>query len=186
MYTNALAVLALLASSVVAQGTAGLPSCATSCISNYGGCNQVDVKCICSNTQLLETLSCCVSQKCSSDDQKKVVQFADTLCGSYGVTTLPQAASCAAATSTASSGSGTATSPSTASATATGTASSSAASSAASASASHTGTASASASSASSASASASSATQSAGVCKNYKAEGLGMGVALLGFLAAL
>lgn len=75
MYTQLLAVVGLLATSVVAQGTSGLPSCATSCISNYGGCNQVDVKCICSNTQLLETLSCCVSQKCNADDQKSKLRI---------------------------------------------------------------------------------------------------------------
>ncbi|EME39382.1 hypothetical protein DOTSEDRAFT_107276, partial [Dothistroma septosporum NZE10] len=72
----------------------GLPSCAQSCITNYGGCNQVDVKCICTNTSLLETLSCCVSQKCDAAGTAAVIKFADSLCGSFGVTTLPTAATC--------------------------------------------------------------------------------------------
>lgn len=63
-----LATIALFASAVLAQ-IPGLPDCSQTCITDYGGCNQVDVKCICSNTKLLEKLSCCVSQKCDAKGQ---------------------------------------------------------------------------------------------------------------------
>ncbi|EME80084.1 uncharacterized protein MYCFIDRAFT_86758 [Pseudocercospora fijiensis CIRAD86] len=103
MYT--IATIALFASAVFAQ-IPGLPDCSQTCITDYGGCNQVDVKCICSNVPLLEKLSCCVSQKCDAKGQADVISFADSLCGSYGVTTLPTAAGCtgsaAGASSTAS------------------------------------------------------------------------------------
>ena len=65
---SSLAALALLATTALAQ-IPGLPTCAQGCITNYGGCNQVDVKCICSNKPLLETLSCCVSQNCDAQGQ---------------------------------------------------------------------------------------------------------------------
>ncbi|KAF2212536.1 hypothetical protein CERZMDRAFT_105968 [Cercospora zeae-maydis SCOH1-5] len=94
-----LAGVALLASVALAQ-IPGLPSCAQGCITNYGGCNQVDVKCICTNQPLLETLSCCVSKNCDQTGIDAVIKFADSLCGSYGVTTLPKAATCAATGST--------------------------------------------------------------------------------------
>lgn len=64
---NAL-VVALLATAALAQ-IPGLPSCAQSCVTSFGGCNQVDVKCICSNKPLLTTLSCCVSKQCDAQGQ---------------------------------------------------------------------------------------------------------------------
>ncbi|CAK1368076.1 unnamed protein product [Cercospora beticola] len=121
-----LAGVALLASVALAQ-IPGLPSCAQGCITNYGGCNQVDVACICSNQPLLETLSCCVSQNCDQSGIDEVISFANALCGSYGVTTLPTAATCAATASgpaptgtQTSSASGSETSPATTSAPAAG------------------------------------------------------------------
>lgn len=66
--TTFAAALALLATTALAQ-IPGLPTCAQGCITNYGGCNQVDVKCICSNKPLLATLSCCVSQNCDAQGQ---------------------------------------------------------------------------------------------------------------------
>ncbi|EMF09932.1 uncharacterized protein SEPMUDRAFT_151026 [Sphaerulina musiva SO2202] len=105
------AAIALFASAVLAQ-IPGLPSCAQSCITDYGGCNQIDVKCICSNNPLLEKLSCCVSLQCDEEGTAAVIKFADTLCGSYGVTTLPTAATCVAtgtATSTTAVATGTTT-----------------------------------------------------------------------------
>ncbi|KAI5358710.1 Putative extracellular membrane protein, CFEM [Septoria linicola] len=103
-----LAAVALFASIAYAQ-IPGLPDCAQGCITDYGGCNQVDVKCICENQPLLETLSCCVSQNCDESGTQEVIKFADTLCGSFGVTGLPTAASCAATASATAAPSGSST-----------------------------------------------------------------------------
>lgn len=66
MLAAAVPLVALFATSVLAQGGSipGLPQCAQGCVTDYGGCNQVDVECICTNKPLLEKLSCCVSQNC--------------------------------------------------------------------------------------------------------------------------
>lgn len=65
MYSS-LGLLALFASAVVAT-IPGLPDCSQGCISgDFGGCGNLDVKCICTNEPLLRTLSCCVSQRCDT------------------------------------------------------------------------------------------------------------------------
>lgn len=51
------------------QNIPGLPECAGSCIGNFGGCGALDVDCICSNSDLLSNLACCVSVECSQQDQ---------------------------------------------------------------------------------------------------------------------
>lgn len=62
--------LALLPALITAYSAPGLPQCAGNCINGYGGCNVLQVKCICSNTSLLSDLACCVSKKCSAADQE--------------------------------------------------------------------------------------------------------------------
>ncbi|CAK1367840.1 uncharacterized protein RHO25_012946 [Cercospora beticola] len=77
----------------------GLPECAQGCITDSCGCNQVDLACICSNTQLIDNLSCCVSENCDQSGQDEVFIYVDVLCDSYGGTTLPTDATCAATAS---------------------------------------------------------------------------------------
>lgn len=61
-----IALAGLLAGTVFAQSNAGLPSCAAkSCVtSDYGGCEALDIKCICTSrfreegTELIPSPSC--------------------------------------------------------------------------------------------------------------------------------
>ncbi|KAM0721897.1 hypothetical protein Q7P37_002822 [Cladosporium fusiforme] len=97
MYAITLTAVALL-SSLAAAHIPGLPNCAANCVGDsFGSCGALDVKCICSNTELLTGLSCCVSKACNKEDQDKTLQFAGSLCGGEGGGTnnLPTAATCA-------------------------------------------------------------------------------------------
>ncbi|OCK84136.1 hypothetical protein K432DRAFT_432444 [Lepidopterella palustris CBS 459.81] len=87
---------ATLTSMASAQGLLdNLPPCARSCVgSNFGGCNILDIKCICSNSNLISGLSCCVSSACSPSDQQKTIDFASSLCKTYNII-VPTVASCA-------------------------------------------------------------------------------------------
>ncbi|OCK98732.1 uncharacterized protein K441DRAFT_654025 [Cenococcum geophilum 1.58] len=86
-------------SSLAAAQLDGLPECAQSCVgSNFGSCQTLDIKCICSNKDLISNLSCCVSQACSADDTQKTITFASQLCSTYGIT-VPTIASCPATVS---------------------------------------------------------------------------------------
>ena len=70
MHAITLTAVALLSTLAVAQ-IPGLPSCATSCVgTSFGSCGNLDVKCICSNTELLSGLACCVSTACDAADQE--------------------------------------------------------------------------------------------------------------------
>ncbi|PIB02001.1 Cell wall protein DAN4 [Cercospora beticola] len=79
-----------------------VPNCAQRCVTQgqYGGCAEGDVGCICRNTAYLNGLTDCVSQNCNSTGCSDVVNFASSVCGSVGVTSLPMP-SCAASTSSA-------------------------------------------------------------------------------------
>lgn len=117
MYAYTLTAIALLSSLAAAQ-IPGLPSCAAGCVGDsFGSCGALDVQCICKNTELISTLSCCVSKACNKDDQDskedpqppnslcpsltrnlaETLQFANSLCGGEGggANNLPTAASCA-------------------------------------------------------------------------------------------
>ena len=49
----------------------GLPECAIECVGdNLGGCNELDVTCICSDDALLSNLSCCLDNLCNRSDQE--------------------------------------------------------------------------------------------------------------------
>lgn len=52
-----------------------------------GGCNQLDIPCVCKSGDFIGTIACCVKDNCNEDDQKKVLEFADGVCGSVGVDT---------------------------------------------------------------------------------------------------
>ncbi|KXT09090.1 hypothetical protein AC579_5297 [Pseudocercospora musae] len=186
MYTIA-TTIALLTSAVLAQ-IPGLPECSQTCITDYGGCNQVDVKCICSNVPLLTKLSCCVSQKCDAQGQADVISFADSLCGSYGVTTLPTAAGCTGSESgAAASSTATATATATGSMTMTMTSAASTESAASSSVSSKTTGSAASTAASSSSHSAASAATQSAAAAPtNAMQQVLGLGLGAAGLLAVL
>ena len=48
----------------------GLPDCASTCVtSSFGGCNSIDVECICKNRVFLDNLGCCMSKACDKADQ---------------------------------------------------------------------------------------------------------------------
>lgn len=69
MYAYTLTAFALLSSLAFAQ-IPGLPDCAAKCVGDsFGSCGALDVKCICSNTELLSGLSCCISKACTKEDQ---------------------------------------------------------------------------------------------------------------------
>lgn len=59
------------ASLAAAVSIPGLPSCAGGCVpADLGGCNLVDVSCICGNSDLISNLACCVSTACDKADQE--------------------------------------------------------------------------------------------------------------------
>ncbi|KAM0701281.1 hypothetical protein Q7P35_011642 [Cladosporium inversicolor] len=195
MHAITLTAVALLSTLAAAQ-IPGLPTCATSCVgTSFGSCGNLDVKCICSNTELLSGLACCVSTACEAADQEKTIQFANSLCGGQGVNNLPQSATCAAgAASSTAAASGTSSSDSSASATssASGDSSASSTSSAASestaSSESSTGSASSSAASQTGSSTTSSSVQQSTGGAESLKSGfvNAGLGMVLAGVVAAL
>ncbi|KAI5237113.1 hypothetical protein E4T42_09253 [Aureobasidium subglaciale] len=62
----------------------GLPDCASTCVtSSFGGCNNIDVECICRNREFLDNLGC------------SAIGFANNFCSAYRVSDLPSAATCA-------------------------------------------------------------------------------------------
>ncbi|CAD0084402.1 unnamed protein product [Aureobasidium vineae] len=73
----------------------GLPDCASTCVtSSFGGCNSIDVECICKNKDFLENLGCCMSKACDKADQDAAIGFANNFCSAYKVSDLPTAATC--------------------------------------------------------------------------------------------
>ncbi|KAH0285092.1 hypothetical protein M436DRAFT_57542 [Aureobasidium namibiae CBS 147.97] len=74
----------------------GLPDCASTCVtSSFGGCNSIDVECICKNKDFLDNLGCCMSKACSKKDQDAAaIGFANNFCQAYKVSDLPTAATC--------------------------------------------------------------------------------------------
>ncbi|KAH8422909.1 CFEM domain-containing protein [Aspergillus melleus] len=95
--------LAACLSTAAAQGLDSLPSCAKDCATDAipDHCGTIDVGCICSDKSFITSISCCVSKKCSEDDQKTVIQFANQICSGAGVKDLPKSASCASGASSA-------------------------------------------------------------------------------------
>ena len=77
---------------VTGMNLSGLPRCAQDCLGDsasekaQGGCSAIDIKCLCSNTQYINVLACCLDTKCSADDQKKAVDFNSGLCKRVNIT----------------------------------------------------------------------------------------------------
>ncbi|KOS16777.1 Cell wall protein 1 [Escovopsis weberi] len=99
MKLSALVSLAVAVIGASAAVTDGLPSCAKSCVNDYvgvgstsiiAGCKALDVACICSNSNFISDLSCCLSDACGEADQKAAVEFAAQICSSAGVKTPNQ------------------------------------------------------------------------------------------------
>ncbi|KAI5365008.1 Putative extracellular membrane protein, CFEM [Septoria linicola] len=65
-----------------------IPPCAQRCVLGYGDCSETDVRCICSNTPLLEQYRTCIVQSCNATDAKACYDYAAQLCGGFGVTSL--------------------------------------------------------------------------------------------------
>ncbi|KAK7424927.1 hypothetical protein QQX98_000203 [Neonectria punicea] len=74
-----------------------IPSCAaredvTSCITQYttgdgiAGCGQLDIKCICSNSDFLDGIACCLDDACDDSGKAAAVKYAQQICSSSGVT----------------------------------------------------------------------------------------------------
>ncbi|KAF2842871.1 hypothetical protein M501DRAFT_36142 [Patellaria atrata CBS 101060] len=64
-----------------------VPECAQPCIpTDYGGCNQISVECICSNDAFIQGVSCCAVSQCTGDDLQSIIDFATNLCSTNGVT----------------------------------------------------------------------------------------------------
>merc|ERR1711967_99071 len=104
---SAFAVLAFTGTVLAQVDISNLPSCAFSCVTDLGGCNQLDITCICSDTELISGLACCVSKQCDAEDQDKTIQFAQNLCGGEGVDNLTTSATCASTASATASSTGT-------------------------------------------------------------------------------
>ncbi|KNG87267.1 putative CFEM domain protein [Aspergillus nomiae NRRL 13137] len=90
-------------STVFAQGMDGLPDCAKDCATGSipKQCQTIDVACICGDKSFINSISCCVANKCSKDQQDAVLKFAGQLCSGAGVNNLPTSASCAEGSSSA-------------------------------------------------------------------------------------
>ena len=62
-----------------------LPACAEGCVFGYGGCDPLDVKCICTNKPYLDPIVSCVQRGCSAATVQAIYDFANKLCSGYGV-----------------------------------------------------------------------------------------------------
>lgn len=73
-------------------GLAGLPACALNCAIpalTTTGCAANDVRCICSNTAFISSLTPCVQRDCSAKEFETVLAAATALCLESGVTLSP-------------------------------------------------------------------------------------------------
>ncbi|KAK2806877.1 hypothetical protein FQN51_005677 [Onygenales sp. PD_10] len=98
LLTTTTALLALAS----AQGLGGLPKCAQNCALNSipKDCG-LDVKCICTADSFIDAITCCVAGDCSAEDQEKTIQFAKGICGTAGITDIPDSAVCSSKTGSA-------------------------------------------------------------------------------------
>ncbi|PGH28939.1 hypothetical protein GX50_08325 [[Emmonsia] crescens] len=97
-----IAAVASLLALASAQGLAGLPNCAKTCATSAipQECGLVDIKCICTATSFINAITCCVASSCSKEDQQKTINFAKGICGTVGVTNIPDSAVCSSGSGT--------------------------------------------------------------------------------------
>ncbi|KAI9884727.1 MAG: hypothetical protein M1823_003471 [Watsoniomyces obsoletus] len=96
--------LLALASAQTTPNLAGLPSCARACVGtsvNVPGCQGLDIRCICSNRDFLNNISCCIQRSCSAEEQASTIRFASGLCATAGVN-VPTEATCPSGSASAS------------------------------------------------------------------------------------
>ncbi|KKZ58604.1 hypothetical protein EMCG_05500 [[Emmonsia] crescens] len=98
-----IAAVASLLALASAQGLGGLPDCAKTCATSAipQECG-LDIKCICTASSFLNAITCCVASGCSKEDQKKTITFAKGICGTVGVTNIPDSAVCSSASASGS------------------------------------------------------------------------------------
>ncbi|EEP82992.1 predicted protein [Uncinocarpus reesii 1704] len=101
--TVAVALTSLVAAATALDPIKDLPPCAQECATNSipKHCG-IEVKCICTAASFLEAITCCVAQKCSPADQQATIKFANGICGTEGITNLPQSAICTTNSATSS------------------------------------------------------------------------------------
>ncbi|TVY82478.1 GPI-anchored CFEM domain protein [Lachnellula suecica] len=74
-----------------------LPACAQSCASPYftasgttfAGCYYKDVSCVCSMSDFIIAISCCIATSCNAADQQITIAFAQNLCGQVSLPGTP-------------------------------------------------------------------------------------------------
>ncbi|CAI9629899.1 hypothetical protein GT037_007239 [Alternaria burnsii] len=175
MRFSIIAAVAAFSSTALAQGLLDqIPQCAQQCFGgNLGSCGVADIACICGSS-VINDVSCCVFATCSQADIQSTTQFAVQLCNlqNVDVNTQPSCPSGSATPSAGNSSSASMTSSGSASMTSSGSASMTASGSAASGSTSMT--------------ASASAAGSTGAAPYQTAGAGIGLGVAMVGLLAAL
>ncbi|KAF2109049.1 hypothetical protein BDV96DRAFT_652287 [Lophiotrema nucula] len=164
MRFTSIAFAASLGSIALSQSlTDSLPKCAQACFgTNFGSCTPLDIHCICASTDLIHNISCCVIANCDDADRQTTTKFAYDLCVANQVTVDTQPV-CSSTSAPASSGS--ATSPASGSA---------------------TSTASVTAATVLSGSATPTAAGSTGAAALHTAGVGMGMGLAVAGFVAAL
>ncbi|KAJ9347460.1 hypothetical protein DTO027B9_9194 [Paecilomyces variotii] len=102
-FSAVLVALSGLLCTVVAQSQdlSALPDCAKNCAlgSIPKSCSVIDVKCICTTGSFIDSISCCIKDACSPSDQEATLKFAKQICGSAGVTNLPNSVTCSSSAS---------------------------------------------------------------------------------------
>ncbi|RYN91493.1 hypothetical protein AA0119_g10368 [Alternaria tenuissima] len=175
MRFSIIAAVAAFSSTALAQGLLDqIPQCAQQCFGgNLGSCGVADIACICGSS-VINDVSCCVFATCSQADIQTTTNFAVQLCNlqNVDVNTQPSCPSGSATPSAGNSSSASMTSSGSASMTSSGSASMTASGSAASGSTSMT--------------ASASAAGSTGAAPYQTAGAGIGLGVAMVGLLAAL
>ncbi|EXJ96117.1 hypothetical protein A1O1_01243, partial [Capronia coronata CBS 617.96] len=85
MHLRVLAVSAVLAGISSAQSLAGLPSCATTCVTDSlpASCN-LDPSCICASDSFINGIACCVFNACDTSDQQAALTYAHGICDPVG------------------------------------------------------------------------------------------------------
>ncbi|CAG8949501.1 hypothetical protein HYFRA_00007731 [Hymenoscyphus fraxineus] len=87
-----------------------LPACAQACalpyfdstFEKFAGCPARAVACVCTNTDFVAEISCCIYQNCTAAEQQTSVDFGNNLCSQVvlpGTPPLPSSASCPASSS---------------------------------------------------------------------------------------
>jgi len=68
-----------------------VPECAKPCLEDYtsgnqiADCGQFDIECICSNSDFIDGIACCLDENCDQEGKDSAVKFAQQICGTQGV-----------------------------------------------------------------------------------------------------